>query len=371
MKFDEAVAKGLIEELGIAVPGGRLAASPEEAGEAQRALGPAMVKAQVPAGRRGKAGAIRLARSPEAAVREARALFGRELEGWRVERLLVEEAVEIAREFYAAVMIDPDAGAPLVLVAPEGGMEVEALAAGSLRRIPVALAEGLTAERALAGLEGLDLAGSQEALAGVLAALYRAWRALDAELLEVNPLALTPDGRLLALDCKLEVDDSAAVRQPRLAGLARPAPRTALEAEAAAAGLTLIQLGGSVGVLANGAGLTMTTIDAIRQFGGQAANFLEIGGEAYTRSETALEILLKQPGIASLVVNFCGAFARTDVMTAGVVEAWKRLRPEIPVFFSILGTGEEEARALLERELGLVPLADMDLAVRAAVEAAA
>jgi succinyl-CoA synthetase beta subunit len=143
-----------------------------------------------------------------------------------------------------------------------------------------------------------------------------------------------------------------------------------LEAEAQAAGLKYIALDGSVGVLANGAGLTMTTMDAITHFGGAPANFLEIGGEAYTKATKALEILLKNPKVKSLLVNFCGAFARTDVMAAGVVEAWKALRPGIPVFFTIHGTGEDEAVALVRRELGIEPYDLMDDAVKAAVEAA-
>ena len=149
-----------------------------------------------------------------------------------------------------------------------------------------------------------------------------------------------------------------------------PERRTVLEARARAHGLHLIELDGDVGVLANGAGLTMTTMDAVRHYGGAPANFLEIGGEAYRLSRPALELVLANPKVRSLVVNFCGAFARTDVMTEGIVEAWQALRPEIPVFFSIHGTGEEEAVALVRERLGLEPFDLMDDAVKAAVEAA-
>jgi succinyl-CoA synthetase beta subunit len=174
----------------------------------------------------------------------------------------------------------------------------------------------------------------------------------------------------MALDCKLTIDDSAAPRQKELSPQAAPEKLTALEAEAAKEGLKYIELGGSVGVLANGAGLTMTTMDAIAHFGGEPANFLEIGGESYTKSEIALAILLKNPNVRSLLVNFCGAFARTDVMAEGVAKAWKSLKPDIPVFFTIHGTGEEEAIALVERELGITPYDLMDDAVRDAVAAA-
>ncbi len=180
---------------------------------------------------------------------------------------------------------------------------------------------------------------------------------------------MTAEGALVALDCKLVVDDAAAARQPELAALAAPERRTRSRT-GAAHGLRLIELDGDVGVLANGAGLTMTTMDAVRHYGGAPANFLEIGGEAYRLSRPALELVLANPRVKSLVVNFCGAFARTDVMTAGIVEAWQALSPAIPVFFSIHGTGEDEAVALVRERLGLEPFELMDDAVKAAVEAA-
>ena len=196
------------------------------------------------------------------------------------------------------------------------------------------------------------------------------YAATDAELVEINPLALTAEGALVALDCKLVVDDAAAARQPELTAAAVPERRTPLEERALAHGLRLIELDGDVGVLANGAGLTMTTMDAVRHYGGRPANFLEIGGEAYRLSRPALEVVLANPRVRSLVVNFCGAFARTEVMTAGIVEAWQALEPAIPVFFSIHGTGEDEAVALVRARLGREPFDLMDDAVRAAVEAA-
>ncbi len=192
----------------------------------------------------------------------------------------------------------------------------------------------------------------------------------DAELIEINPLALTPGGRLIALDAKLVLDDAAAGRRPELAALATSELRTPLEALALEHGLRFIELAGSVGVLANGAGLTMATMDAISHYGGEPANFLEIGGEAYRLGRPALELVLANPRVRSLVVNFCGAFARTDVMTEGLIEAWQALSPEVPVFFSIHGTGADEAVALVRTQLGLEPFDSMDAAVRAAVEAA-
>ena len=357
------------------VPSGRSADSPDAAADAARALGgPCVVKAQVPTGRRGKAGGIRPADSPDEARAAAAEILGMTIEGHRVERLLVERRIAIAAELYAAVLTDPASRGPVVLFSATGGMEVEDIAAAdprAMRRIEVDIAQGLTARQAATALQGIDLRGQTDAVARFLADLYAAYRALDAELLEINPLALTDDGRLLCLDCKYVLDDASAGRQAPVAETGAPERMTTLEAEAQAAGLKYIELDGSVGVLANGAGLTMATMDAITHCGGRPANFLEIGGEAYTKAETALTILLKNPNIRSMLINFCGAFARTDVMAEGVVQAWRKLDPDIPVFFTIHGTGEDAAVALVERELGHRPYDLMDDAVRAAVGAAA
>ena len=375
MNFEEHAAKALLKARGLQVPEGRVADTPEAAADAARALGgPCVVKAQAPTGKRGKAGGIRLADSPDEACAAAADMLGMTIGGHRIERLLVEERVAIAAELYAAVLSDPASRGPVLLFSAMGGMEVEEMAAAdpeAMRRVEVDIAEGLTATQAAAALDGLDLNGRTGAVAQFLAALYDSYRALDADLLEINPLALTEDGRPVCLDCKYTLDDSSLGRQAAAAPTGSPERMTALEAEAGTASLKYIELDGSVGVLANGAGLTMATMDAIAHYGGRPANFLEIGGEAYTKAETALAILLKNPHIRSLLVNFCGAFARTDVMAEGVAKAWRKLEPDIPVFFTIHGTGEDEAVALIERELGHRPYDLMDDAVRAAVAAAA
>ena len=333
-----------------------------------------MVKAQVPAGGRGKAGGIRTAVDPRSARAAATELLAMEIAGHPVERVLVERRAEIAREFYAAVLNDPESRAPLLIFSTAGGMEIEESARlypERLRRIAVDIRRG--AERGLlfSSCEGLDLdAAVKDAVADLLARLYAIYRAHDAELLEVNPLALLRDGSLAALDCKLVLDDSSVKRQPEVAVLGRPDPRTVLEARGEGLGLKYVELDGEVGVLANGAGLTMATMDVIAHYGGRPANFLEIGGAAYTMARPALELVLANDRVRSLVVNFCGAFARTDVMTEGVIDAWLDLSPSVPVFFSIRGTGWREAVAMLRERLGIEPRATMDDAIRAAVEAA-
>ena len=204
----------------------------------------------------------------------------------------------------------------------------------------------------------------------MLVKLYKAYADNDAELIEINPLAILDDNSLLALDCKFVLDDSAIVRQTDISANGTPDKLTGRELDAAELDLKYIDLEGNVGVLANGAGLTMTTMDVVTYYGGAPANFLEIGGEAYTKATDALKLMLGNENIKSLVVNFCGAFARTDVMTEGVVNAWLELKPDIPVFFSIHGTGSVDARKLLKEKLDMTSYETMDEAIQAAVAAA-
>jgi succinyl-CoA synthetase beta subunit len=374
MDFEEHIGKAkVLTAAGIAVPRGVLCASPAEARAAAEALGPSVVKAQVATGKRGKAGGIRLAATPDAAERAAAAILSLRIGDHRVERLLVEEQLAIARELYAAVLHDVEARRPLVLFSTEGGMDIEEVAEAkpaAIRRRLMEVTEAARPESFVPMLAGLGLDACEPQIADVLARLYRAFGETDAELIEINPLALLADGRAVALDCKYVLDDAAAYRQEELAKLGTLGAMTELERRGAALGLKFIELDGNVGVLANGAGLTMTTMDTIRHLGGRPANFLEIGGEAYTRSEAALALVLSNPGVKALVVNFCGAFARTDVMAEGVVKAWAKLKPHQPVFFSIHGTGEAEAVALVRRELGIEPYDLMEDAILAAVKAA-
>ena len=331
-----------------------------------------VVKAQVPTGKRGKAGGIRTADDPAAAGEAASAILGMDIGDHRVGSVLVEERASIAAEYYAAVLNDPASQGPLVMFSPEGGMDVEKVAAATPERVrsaPVDIRRGFGLESARAMLGGLAPEIDEASVAEVLAALYRAYRDNDAELLEVNPLARSEDGRLVALDCKFTLDDSAIKRRESLASTASPDPMTDLEARAQSLGLKYIELDGVVGVIANGAGLTMTTMDVITRHGGRPANFLEIGGEAYTKAKPALELVLANPRVECLVVNFCGAFARTDVMTGGVLDAWEALAPDVPVFFSVHGTGSAEAREMLRRRLGVTPYPTMDEAIAAAVAA--
>jgi succinyl-CoA synthetase beta subunit len=374
MNFEEHAAKSrILGPAGIPVPRGILCISAAEAATAAAQIGPCVVKAQVPTGKRGKAGGIKLANTPAEAGQVAGQILGMQIGDYVVERLLIEEQAKIAREFYAAVLHDTAARKPLILFSTEGGMDIEEVAAEkpeAIRRLLVDIDSAPQKKDIAAMLAGLNLGAAETQIAKILEQLYAAFRARDAELLEINPLALLADGRVVALDCKFVLDDAAIYRQPEIAAGGSAGAMTELEKRGAAAGLKLIQLDGNVGVLANGAGLTMTTMDVIRHYGGRPANFLEIGGEAYTKSEIALDLVLSNPGVKSLVINFCGAFARTDVMADGVVKAWAKLKPKVPVFFSIHGTGEEEAVTLVREQLGIEPYDFMEDAIEAAVKAA-
>jgi succinyl-CoA synthetase beta subunit len=374
MNFEEHAAKAkVLIPAGVPVPRGKLCGSLAEARAACAEIGPSVVKAQVPTGKRGKAGGIRKADTALEAAAAARTILGMTIDGYPVEKVLVEERGDIAREFYAAVLTDFAARGPLVLFSTEGGMEIEEVAASrpdAIRRHALDIDVDFTERDARAMLAGLDVGGAEGKIAAVLRLLYTVYRQRDAELIEINPLALLKDGRVVALDCKFTLDDASLFRQSDLAAFGAVEKLTALERRGAEAGLKFIELGGNVGLLANGAGLTMTTMDVIAHCGGKPANFLEIGGEAYTKAEAGLSLVLAAGNIKSLVINFCGAFARTDVMADGVVKAWEKLKPAIPVFFSIHGTGEDEAVKLVRQRLGIEPYDFMEDAVQAAVEAA-
>ena len=372
MNFEEHAAKPLLRAAGIDTPKGRLATSADEAVAAAQDLGRCVIKAQVPTGKRGKAGGIKLAASPNEAKVAAAAILGMSIGEHRVAKVLVEEQVPIAHEMYAAVLNDPASKGPLLLFSAQGGMDIEEIAErhpDALLRLRIDIRKGPDPKAIERGLAA-NVPGDRGKLIALLCRLYSAYAASDAELMEINPLVLTADGGLIALDCKYAMDDSAIPRHADLAKTGTPDKLTELEERGKALGLKFIELDGSVGVLANGAGLTMTTMDAVRHFGGSPANFMEIGGESYTKAKPALELVLANPRVKALLVNFCGAFARTDVMAEGVVKAWQELKPSIPIVFTIHGTGEEEAIALVEKELGITPYDLMDDAVKAAVSAA-
>lgn len=378
MDLLEYQGKQLLREAEICVPQGAIARSPEEAATiAGRIGGRVAVKSQIAAGGRGASGGIRFASNPAEAEQAAHALLGSNVRGFEVRAVLVEAAVEAARELYAAVVNDPASKGPVVLFSAAGGMDIEEINEASpeqVLRVPVDIRHGLSADAAEQQLARTDLASTARAVvAATLVQAYQLYRAIDAELIEINPLAVTRAGEVVALDAKISLDSSALARHGELLGrlgAGEPDQGTEIERMARDLGLHLIELDGNVGVLANGAGLTMATLDAVSYYGGAASNFLEIGGDAYTKATPALRLVLSNPKVGSLLVNFCGAFARTDVMTDGVIAALEELRPDIQIIFCIHGTGEREAIQMVRERLGIEPYNLMDAAVLAAVAAA-
>jgi len=373
MNFEEHAAKPLLAAAGIAVPESALATTPADAALVAEKIGPCVVKAQVPTGKRGKAGGIKLAGTPAEAEAAAQKIIGMDIAGNTVEQVLVEAQADIAAEYYACVMTDAASKGPLMLFSTEGGMDIEEVADANpdmIVRLLIDIRNGVDRAATEAALDGIGLDDKTGPIADVLEKLYDVYFNNDAELVEINPLIATGAGNLVALDCKFSLEDSGANRRPELVNKGAPEKLTELESRGRDIGLRYIELDGDVGVLANGAGLTMTTMDVVRHYGGEPANFLEIGGEAYTLGKPALELVLSNPRVKCLLVNFCGAFARTDVMTEGIVNAWQELKPTLPVFFTIHGTNEDEAIALVRERLNMEPYDLMDDAVKAAVAAA-
>ena len=373
MNFEEYAAKPLLAKVGIAIPKGMMAHDVEQAASAGNALKQVVVKAQVPTGKRGKAGGIITANDGDEARAAATKILGMTIGGTVVEKVLIEQRAPIKEEYYAAILNDADSKGPLLMFSDQGGMDIEEIARSQpekLRQMTIDVRSGIDKADAKALVEPLVDASVADHLAELLCKLYQAYAENDAELMEINPLALLDDNSLMALDCKFTLDDSAIKRQQELASYGTPEKLSGRELAAEALDLKYIDLEGSIGLLANGAGLTMTTMDVITHYDGSPANFLEIGGEAYTKATEALKLMLNNDNIKSLVVNFCGAFARTDVMTEGVINAWQELTPDIPVFFSIHGTGSVEARQMLQDRLGMTSFETMDEAIQAAIAAA-
>ncbi len=370
MKLHEHEAKDVFAAEGIPVPRSVLATDPDGAARAARDLGfPCVLKSQVLRGGRGKAGLIKLVRSESEARETAAALFG---SPHGVRKILVEEAVDIDRELYLSITVDPASAEAVVLACSEGGVEIEDLAARSPEKIVrerVPLAEGLSPYRARNVAYALGLSGdTAKKTAGILEALWRVFRKNDAELAEINPLFLTKDGGVVAGDGKLAIDDNSLFRHP-----GREPGRDYYDSdaafEAAAEGIPYLQFDGDISLMCAGAGLTTVVYDLIVDEGGSVANYLEFGGPNYKKAVRAMELCLKNDPKVILIVTF-GTIARADVMAEGIADAVKRLAPKCPIVACIRGTGEEKAVETL-RSLGLDPLFDTEEAVRKAVALAA
>ena len=383
MKIHEYQAKELFRAHGVPVPDGAVCATAAEAEAAAARLGGrVVVKAQIHAGGRGKGGGVKLAAGPGEARAAAAAILGMQLvthqtgpEGKEVLRVLVEAASGIARELYLSLVVDRARRRLAVIASAEGGMDVEAVAAARPEAIltrwvdPVAgyqphLGRAVAAEL---GLRGRQL-GAFAKLLGGLVALFNA---SDASLVEINPLIVTDEGALLALDAKINLDDNALYRHPDLAALRDPSEEDPREAQAAQHDLNYVKLDGSVGCMVNGAGLAMATMDIIKHYGSSPANFLDVGGTATAaRVEAAFRILLDDPSVEAVLVNIFGGIVRCDVVARGIVEAAGKVDLSVPLIVRLQGTNAEEGRRILaDSGLPLRPATTLDEAARHAVAA--
>jgi len=364
LKLYEHLGKKLFFRYDIPIPRGKLAESAAEAAEAAADLGEVVIKAQVLSGKRGKAGAIAFAADPGEARREAERILQMNLGDAGVSKLLVEEKLKIEQELYLALTVDGTTRRPIVLVSLDGGMDVEEVSEERMIRWPVDPSTGFQdyMVREICRRLGVGEELKKE-FASLLPKLYRLFREMDAELTEINPLAVTEKG-LIAADAKVTIDDDALYRHPQLPVIRE---KTALELKAEELDLAYVELDGDIAVMANGAGITMATLDMVQHYGGAPANFLDFGGGAGTeKTAQALELLLgTNPKV--LLINIFGGITRCDV----VAEAFARVKEtrgiDLPVSFRLVGTNEAEGRAILQK-VGIESFTTMDEAVRHAVD---
>ncbi len=367
MKIHEYQAKQILGEYGIPVPRGRAASTPDEAREAAEALhGKTVVKAQIHAGGRGKGGGIKPAASPDEACAAARAILGMQLvthqtgpEGKKVRKVLVEEASAVRKELYLSLVVDRSRGKECVvfMASEAGGMDIEQVAAATPEKIvrcAVHPAVGFSPfqARKLSAALGLN-AEQQKPFAEIVRNLYRLFLEKDCEILEINPLAITEEGRLLALDTKINFDDDGLYRHPEIRELRDPDEEEPLEVAARNAAVNYVKLDGNVGCMVNGAGLAMTTMDLIKMAGGEPANFLDVGGSASAEQiEKAFRILTSDPNVKCILVNIFGGILRCDRVSAGLIQAAKNIEMRLPMVVRLQGTNVEEGRRMLQ-ESGL------------------
>ncbi|MEU7336134.1 MULTISPECIES: ADP-forming succinate--CoA ligase subunit beta [unclassified Streptomyces] len=349
MDLYEHQARELFEEHGIPVPGAEVTDSPKEArGIARRLGGRVVVKAQVKTGGRGKAGGVKLAADPAAAELTARQILGMDIKGHTVREVMLAEPVDIESEFYVGYVLDRAAGRFLAIASAEGGMDIEEVAASrpdAVARIPVDPAEGVTSAKAA---EIAEAGGLPPRTVDVLVRLWQVLTREDALLVEVNPLVLTTEGRVLALDGKVTLDDNARFRQERWGE--KDAPHDdPLEAAAAARGLNYVKLDGEVGIIGNGAGLVMSTLDVVAGCGARPANFLDIGGGASARiMADGLTVVLSDPAVKSVFVNVFGGITACDAVAEGIVQALESVRLTKPLVVRLDGNNAARGRAVLD-----------------------
>lgn len=376
MNLHEYQAKELFRAAGVPVNAGRVAVSPEEAGAlAEEYGGTVVVKAQVHSGGRGKAGGVKLADGPDQAAEHARAILGMEINGLVVEKVLVSPAESISSEAYVGVLVDREGQCPVLMASAEGGVDIEEVAAANpeaIHKVRVDPRYGLLPHQAF-GLAAKLYAEPELARQGAraISRLYDAFVGNGASMAEINPLITTPDRRVKAIDAKVSIDDNELFRRPEIEALRDAAAEDAAAARARDAGLSFVKLEGNVGCCVNGAGLAMATMDLVKYYGGEPANFLDIGGSSNPgKVVAALEIITADPGVRAILFNIFGGITRCDDVARGIVEAARSSEIGVPLVIRLTGTNEAQAREILAGA-GFETAASMDEVVEKAVRLAA
>jgi succinyl-CoA synthetase beta subunit len=375
LKLQEYRSKEILAAHGVPLLGGKVATTPQEARAAAESIGgQVVVKAQVLVGGRDKAGGVKLAANAEEAEQRAREILGLDIKGITVRTVLVAPAADIASEYYLGLILDRAAKAITVIASAEGGVEIEETAKtnpDAILRLPLHPLLGLQDHDTRRVFYFLGLpAELRRPFASVMEGLYASFLESDADLAEINPLAVTTDGELLALDAKIVLDDSALFRHPDLEQMRDLNEEEPSEVEARAAGISFIKLDGDIGCMVNGAGLAMTTMDLVKLAGGEPANFLDIGGGAKAeRVAAAFRIILSDPNVKAILVNIFGGITRGDEVARGIVEARSTLQRDVPMVVRIVGTNAEEAKPILA-QAQLITADSLDDAAAKAVAAA-
>jgi len=353
LKIHEVDARAILAGCGIPVPPSRLILEAEDARKAAVEIGcPVVVKAQVLVGGRGKAGGVKLAASPDEAVEKARSILGMNIKGIIVEKVLIARAVEIANELYAGMVVDRRSRKPLMMVSPSGGIDIEEVARTAPERILKVVIDPMFGImpfqlRLMTSFLSADREIAKK-IGGILTSLHRAFMTADASLAEINPLVVTDTGEVWAIDAKINIDDSSLYRQKDMAALRDESDEDRGEVEARAAGLSFVKLNGSIGCIVNGAGLAMATMDMIKHFGGEPANFLDIGGSSSPEKVlTAMRIIMRDTNVKSILINIFGGITRCDDVATGLIEAKRQLSLDVPLVVRLIGTNEDKAREIL------------------------
>jgi succinyl-CoA synthetase beta subunit len=354
MKLHEYYSKKIFQEYGIPIPSGELARTPAEAKKISKKLGGAVVvKSQVLVGGRGKAGGIKVAQTPEEAKKHTEDILALKIKGLPVRMVLIDQAADIKTEIYLGITNDRSARKPVIMASAAGGVDIEEVAQKTPEKIIKCHIDpliGLQSYQSRDLAAGIDLPRTNwRAFGKIAAGLWKAYRDSDATLAEINPLVVTGDGELLAVDGKMVLDDNALFRHPELEELRDDDVDQEAEIQARKHGLSFIKLEGDIGCMVNGAGLAMTTMDIIKLFGGEPANFLDIGGGASAEKvSAALEIILSDPNVKAVLFNIFGGITRCDLVAKGILEALEEMKTDIPMIVRLVGTNAAEGRQLLK-----------------------